>query len=285
VRRRRVTALGASLAFHAGVLVAALLLLSRERALGALFIDLTHWAGPDVAGAGGAGDAAAPVAHAAAAPRGAPPVPPPRAERRADAPGVVPAAPVSPPLGEAAPPAALTAVSEAPPARPAAPNAPGDGEAATAGDAPGRSGAATGGGGAVPGGGSPGVGVRGGGGVGTAPAVSRGLALAVPGAGDGAGGAGTEYGPYLARLRERLQGSLRYPSTARRRGLEGTVALEIVIRPDGTLGGVAVADSSAHALLDDAALEAVRGLAPEPFPPGVAPRVLRVRLPVVFTLR
>jgi protein TonB len=127
--------------------------------------------------------------------------------------------------------------------------------------------------------------MRGGGGVGTAPAVSRGLTLAAPGTGDGAGSPGTEYGPYLARLRERVQGTLRYPPAARRRGLEGTVALEIVIRPDGTLGGVAVADSSAYALLDDAALEAVRRLAPEPFPPGVAPRLLRVRLPVVFMLR
>jgi len=112
--------------------------------------------------------------------------------------------------------------------------------------------------------------------------LSRGLALAGPGTGGGAPGA--EYGSYLTRLRERIQEALRYPPAARRRGLQGTVALEIVIRPDGTFGLVGLADSSSHALLDAAALETVRRLAPEPFPPGVPPRHLRVRLPVVFTL-
>ncbi|OGK93418.1 MAG: hypothetical protein A2W08_10875 [Candidatus Rokubacteria bacterium RBG_16_73_20] len=60
--------------------------------------------------------------------------------------------------------------------------------------------------------------------------------------------------------------------------------LEILIRADGEIGGVALAGSSSHRLLDDAALEAVRGLGPVPFPAGVAPRPLRVRLPVVFEL-
>ena len=116
-----------------------------------------------------------------------------------------------------------------------------------------------------------------------APDVSQGSALAVPGAGSGAPGA--EYGPYLGRLRQRIQGSLKYPLAARRRGLAGTVSLEIVIRPDGTFSVVAVANSSAHAVLDDAALETVRSLAPEPLPPDVPPRILRVRLPVVFALQ
>jgi TonB family protein len=43
--------------------------------------------------------------------------------------------------------------------------------------------------------------------------------------------------------------------------------------------------SSSHALLDDAALDAARGLPRVPFPPDVRPRALRVRLPVVFELR
>jgi len=108
------------------------------------------------------------------------------------------------------------------------------------------------------------------------------------GTGSSASGVGgvpaAEYGSYLVRLRERIQGSLNYPLRARRRGLSGTVSLEIEIKPDGAIGAVSVADTSSHPILDSAALEAVRRLAPEPLPNGVPPRTLRVRLPVVFAL-
>jgi protein TonB len=105
------------------------------------------------------------------------------------------------------------------------------------------------------------------------------LALAVPGDGGGA------YGAYLALLRRRVQESLTYPAAARRRGLSGTVHLEITLEATGAIGPVALVRSSSHALLDDAALEAVRGLGRVPFPPEVRPRALRVRLPIVFELR
>jgi periplasmic protein TonB len=120
---------------------------------------------------------------------------------------------------------------------------------------------------------------------GTAPDVSQGLALAVP-SGDAGGqsGRGAEYGAYLGRLRQRVQQALGYPLAARRRGLSGTVHVDLIIRPDGAISGVAVADSSSHAVLDDAAVEAIKRLAPEPFPPDVQARTLRVRLPVVFAL-
>ena len=71
---------------------------------------------------------------------------------------------------------------------------------------------------------------------------------------------------------------------ARSRGLQGTVYLEIFIKSDGAIGDVSVTSSSSHPLLDEAALEAVRSLAPQPFPKGLKPRPLRVRLPVVFDL-
>jgi protein TonB len=107
------------------------------------------------------------------------------------------------------------------------------------------------------------------------------LALARGGGGGGAG----EYAGYLASLRQRLQQALRYPASARRQGLTGTVQLEIVVRADGSIGEVTVVTSSTYPTLDEAAVEAVRTLAPSPFPPGVTPRVLRTRLPVVFELR
>ncbi|PYO44764.1 MAG: hypothetical protein DMD84_29935, partial [Candidatus Rokuibacteriota bacterium] len=96
------------------------------------------------------------------------------------------------------------------------------------------------------------------------------LALAIP----GEGGAGV-YGPYLAALRRRLQAALEYPAAARRRGLSGTVHLEIALEATGHV----------HAVLDTAALDAARNLRRVPFPPDVRPRALRVRLPVVFELR
>ena len=106
------------------------------------------------------------------------------------------------------------------------------------------------------------------------------LALAIPG-----DGGGETYGPYLAALRRRLQDALEYPATARRRGLTGTVHLEIALESTGRVTEVILVRSSSHGVLDDAALQAARGLSRVPFPPDVRPRALRVRLPVVFELR
>jgi periplasmic protein TonB len=110
------------------------------------------------------------------------------------------------------------------------------------------------------------------------------------GAGLGSGGPagsapGAEYGSYLAGVRRRILDALRYPPPARSRGLTGTVYLEIFIKSDGAIGDVAVTSSSSHPLLDEAALDAVRSLSPQPFPKGLKPRPLRVRLPVVFDLQ
>jgi TonB family protein len=58
----------------------------------------------------------------------------------------------------------------------------------------------------------------------------------------------------------------------------------MTIQPDGAIGSVTVVESSSHSALDDAALEAVRGLRPMPFPAGVPRRELYVRVPVIFRL-
>ena len=286
-RPRRLATLAASLALHAAALLAVVLFVTRESELGALYIDLTRWADTEVGGGAIAAGGAAPAAVADGAPRAVARTA--RASRALEAlaprhapPAAAEAPPAEPwhPAPLAPAPAPPAAAPERPPARPLVAAEPGD----DALPGPGGSAAAAGGGAPSVAGGTPGgVGVRGGGGVGAAPDVSHGLALAAPGTG-GAGGPGAEYGAYLTRLRRRVQESLRYPPAARRRGLQGTVALDIVIHPDGRFGAIAVTDSSAHAVLDEAALEAVRRLAPEPFPPGVTPRLLRVRLPVVFAL-
>lgn len=295
-RRRPLATLLTSLALHGGVLLAVLVFVSRESEPGALFIDLTEWAETRT---GGGGAAAAPPPAARRASAGALALSTPRAlgapersrqpEPPAPAPTAVAAArPVEPGLSPAAV-ADAPAPAPSPTGRTAEPRR----SNATITGAPGAAPAGTGGtdGALVQGGGEGRGGARGGapsgldargGGVGSAPDVSQGFALATPGAGPG--GPGAEYGPYLGRLRQRIQGSLTYPLAARRRGLAGTVSLEITIRPDGTFSVVSVADSSSHALLDGAALETVKSLPPEPFPSDVPPRILRVRLPVVFAL-
>lgn len=122
----------------------------------------------------------------------------------------------------------------------------------------------------------------------TAPGESSGTAgtgVALAPAGPPGGEPGSDYDPYYERIRQRIQESLKYPPVAFRRGIEGTVHLEILIKPDGAIGNVSVMRSSTHRLLDEAALELVRSLAPQPFPAGLAPRLLTVRLPVVYELK
>lgn len=103
--------------------------------------------------------------------------------------------------------------------------------------------------------------------------------------GGGGGGAGPEYGPYLILWRTRIHENVRYPLAARRRSLTGTVLIEIVIEPNGAVGGVKLVESSSHDILDTAVLESVRQLPPLPFPPHLVPRTIRARLPIVFELR
>jgi protein TonB len=94
-----------------------------------------------------------------------------------------------------------------------------------------------------------------------------------------------EFGPYLARFRERIQETVVYPLSARRRGLAGRVEVELLLEPTGRVRDLSVVSSSSHAVLDEAAVEAVRSLAPQPLPEHLPRRPLRVRLPIVFQLR
>jgi periplasmic protein TonB len=104
-------------------------------------------------------------------------------------------------------------------------------------------------------------------------------------AGEGRDAIPAEYGPYLQGFRRRVQASLEYPLSARRRGLSGTVELEVLLESSGRVSAVRLISSSSHAVLDDAALRAVQGLAAEPFPAPLPRRPLRIRLPLTFELR
>jgi periplasmic protein TonB len=273
---------------------------ARELGERALFVDLTLTAPDERMGprhADGLARPAAPAkrgAPARPAPAASPAPPAPRAAPSPPTPGPAPVIAAAPPAPAAAPsPVAGPApvVESAPPLESSAPD-----EASptvetsptvrhTEGAGAAASGSRPSGGSAAPGGGGgdTAVGLSAAAAAGASGARGAGdgaLALAVPG-----GGGAEMYGPYLAALRRRLQEALEYPAAARRRGLSGTVDLEIALEPTGRVSEVLLVRSSSHAMLDEAALAAARALARVPFPPDVRPRALRVRLPVVFELR
>lgn len=76
----------------------------------------------------------------------------------------------------------------------------------------------------------------------------------------------------------------RYPASARRRGSEGTVAIEARVGLAGELKDVRLAASAGDDALDQAALEAVRGWRFVPARRGDEPVEAWVRIPVVFRL-
>jgi len=96
--------------------------------------------------------------------------------------------------------------------------------------------------------------------------------------GDGAG-SGAQKGEQLLRtIRSQIARVWTYPDAARRDGLEGTVWLRFRIAADGSVESVEVDRSSGHALLDDAAIKAVRRAGP--YPPYGGP----IRYPFTYRL-
>ena len=278
IGRARALAFLGSAALHVCAVVAVLALATSLRQAEPLFIDLTGGseapgskAPDDRAGRAaepGVGAAKAAPARDARGPHAKRPQPPePAAPSRPAEPAPVPA-PAFSATHEAAPaerpvpsPAPETSAADTSTAVSGSAATGGRSERAAASDAPasaGESQAAVGG------------------------AGSR-LALAGPGA--SRSNIPPEFGPYLAGFRQRLQKSLIYPLVARRRGLEGRVEIELVLEPSGRVRDVAVVLSSSYALLDDAAVEAVKSIPPEPLPVQAKRQSLRVRLPVVFQLQ
>ena len=280
-----------SLALHVIFVAAAIAVLRTEFSLPPLVIDLKAIiAGRDD---GSGADAARPGGETVAppAPRRAPapsPVPRPLAPAP-PAPAPAAAAPTAsapaPPPAAPSPPAAEPRAVESAPLPPptlTSPLSTSDASSTGAGERRPSGGAQASADTADPGASDSGSGsgARGGG------AADGRVAAIPPGTGSGDGtGLGSEYAGYYARLRERIQESLRYPAPARRRGLAGTVQLEIAIAADGAIAEVSVIGSSSHEMLDRAAVDAARSVRRVPFPGDVRPRPLTVRLPVVFELQ
>ena len=77
-----------------------------------------------------------------------------------------------------------------------------------------------------------------------------------------------------------------YPSLSRRRGEEGTVRLNILVNPDGSVARLELVKSSGHPRLDRAAIDTVQSSWKfEPARQGGMPVAAWVIVPIQFTLR
>ena len=77
---------------------------------------------------------------------------------------------------------------------------------------------------------------------------------------------------YLEAWRQKVEriGNLNYPEEAKRRGLSGSLILDVALNPDGTLHSIEIRRSSGHKILDDAAVRIVKLAAPfAPLPPDM----------------
>ena len=93
---------------------------------------------------------------------------------------------------------------------------------------------------------------------------------------------GRDGDPFLGEVREAVLSTLECPREARRMRRQGTVTVQFVIGPDGCVSGISVHDGSGHDMLDREACAAVARAASLWGSPG---RTVRIRMPVVFTLK
>jgi protein TonB len=76
-----------------------------------------------------------------------------------------------------------------------------------------------------------------------------------------------------------------YPQLARRRGLQGTVMLMVLVNRSGKVNDVRVFTSSGHRILDKSAVASVRKWQFEPATRGGKPVRMWVRVPIRFELK
>lgn len=125
-------------------------------------------------------------------------------------------------------------------------------------------------------GGAGGRAVGGSGSLGSGPGVAKGGGQAsVQGESRGVGGGGVNApgssGPERDRiraLRDRIEQAKRYPLLARQLGVEGTVRVRFMLSPQGQIRSLAIAESSGHDILDEAAKRTIQKAVPLPYVPG-----------------
>jgi protein TonB len=91
---------------------------------------------------------------------------------------------------------------------------------------------------------------------------------------------------YLAELQAAIARHRFYPREARRRGLEGKVAISFVIQADGRITDVQVARSSGSDSLDEAGIRTLEDLGRfRPIPKGIGRSRWTLRVPISYALR
>jgi|GEM_PF-6869181 len=105
------------------------------------------------------------------------------------------------------------------------------------------------------------------------------------GEGVGAGPGGSAEGVGLVPVPSGSNLAPEYPMLARRRGEEGLVVVRLQVLADGTVDSAAIQETSGHALLDDAALEAVAQWTFEPARRAGQPVAALLDVPIRFRLR
>ena len=75
-----------------------------------------------------------------------------------------------------------------------------------------------------------------------------------------------------------------YPRMARQHDMQGVVIVAVLVREDGTVGEAGIRQGSGHAVLDQAAVEAVRNWRFAPATRGGQPVSARVEIPITFRL-
>lgn len=81
-----------------------------------------------------------------------------------------------------------------------------------------------------------------------------------------------KYAAYMEAWRAKVErvGNLNYPDEARRRGLSGSLILDVAVNADGSVEDIIIRQSSGESVLDDAAIRIVRLAAPfAPLPPNI----------------
>jgi protein TonB len=86
---------------------------------------------------------------------------------------------------------------------------------------------------------------------------------------------------YLEMVKLKIERSKEYPEKAKARQTQGRVTVHFVITLEGELKTAHITKSSRHAILDDAAVKAVKNAAPFPKPPA---RLFKEEIPMTITV-
>jgi protein TonB len=90
-----------------------------------------------------------------------------------------------------------------------------------------------------------------------------------------------KYVSYLTTIKKKISPEWHYPESAQQIGLQGRLALYFSIERDGHLDRLELLNSSGHSLLDEEALNAVRGAAPY-YPLPAAMNLSRLNILATF---